>query len=144
MLGDIKTSIYFAEKTLKIIDDCNLGHKVNDLKNLCKLYTDIGILYGIYLDDFDSSLKYYSLAKSNISKNDHYIKYRNLTILEAYILFTSGDSVKSQEVFNKALTIFKIHDHSDTFVQSLLITCFWVFLINSPTREMNLYKRHDI
>lgn len=125
-LGEIKNSIYFAELTIKLIRDCNFGNRINDIQNLCSQYTDLGILYGLYYNDFANSLKYYNLAKLTISKEDHYIKFSNLLILQSFIECSSNKINEAKTTFESSISLLQQHGSTNIYVQILLL-CYYLY-----------------
>jgi diguanylate cyclase (GGDEF)-like protein len=125
-LGDINRAIYFAELTTNIIKDTNFGNRINDIQNLCKQYTDLGMLYGLFLNNFDNALKFYNLAKLSISKEDHYIKVSNLMILQSYVEYESGKLAESQNTFFSSIELLKKHGSTNIYVNTLLI-CYYIY-----------------
>jgi diguanylate cyclase (GGDEF)-like protein len=137
MLGDIEKALDFSEITTMIIKNCNYGHRINDIHNLCKQYTDLGLIYGLYLKDYENALNYYNLARLIISKEDHYIKLGNLTVLEAYIQYHSGDILNSEVIFERAIDLLQKHGSKNIYVQQLLLSYYISFArrFSSKTSE---------
>lgn len=125
-LGDINHAVYFAELTTKIIKDTNFGNRINDIQNLCKQYTDLGMLHGLFLGNFDNALKFYNLAKLSITKEDHYIKVSNLMILQSYVEYGSGKLDEAKNTSCSSVELLKKHGSTNLYVQTLLI-CYYVY-----------------
>jgi len=126
MLGDFHNAVYFSKATVKIMEDCNFGNRI-DIQNLCKQYTDLGITYGLFMNDNKNALKYYKLARLHISNNDHFIKLSNILMLESYIKFASGNIDESYLCFSRASDLLISNGSGNIYVQSLLLLYYIAF-----------------
>lgn len=125
-LGDINKAIYFAKLTITLIKNTNYGNRISDIQNLCKLYTELGILYGIFLGDYENAKIYYEHAKLCINKHDHYIKKSNLKMLESYIYCAQGNATLARSCFEESLKLFTSFEANNIYIVSLLI-CYYCY-----------------
>ncbi|MDP4143074.1 MAG: diguanylate cyclase [Bacillota bacterium] len=120
-LGNMNESIYLAETASTIINNVTLKKSTSHIYNLYKQYTDMGILHGIYLDNFHKAKELYERSKEHITMDEDYIRRGSLKILEAYINFKNGKIDISKNCFDEAHNIFLEQNYNDTYVQTLLI-----------------------
>lgn len=113
VMGYYEDSIKVLSLAKDIFENINYKNRANEVHNLSKIYIDLGLIYAMYLEDFDLAKKYYDLAKVGIREDGYYIKKNRFKVLE--------DIVNNTNNFDKHLEEFLKRGRNNTYVQYVLL-----------------------
>lgn len=120
-VGDISNSIYFQKLAIDILKNINYNNLVNEVHNLSKGYTDLGLTYLVYSLDIENAYEMSELAKIQTDENEHYIKRNKKIILEGFIKYLTGHKVKGIELLNQGFDNLILKGEENLYVQLVLI-----------------------
>ncbi|MCX7695023.1 MAG: diguanylate cyclase [Caloramator sp.] len=116
-LGDIEASIYLQELSKEILENINYINRVNEVHNLSKVYTDLGIDYLIYRNDINKAEYYLNLAYKYTDENEHYIKRSKKLLLDSLI----NRNQEGLDLFHKTIDLLIEKGNDNLYVQIILM-----------------------
>lgn len=123
-VGDTENSIYFQKMAIDILKNINYNNLVNEVHNLSKGYTDLGLAYIVYNIDIKNAYEMSELAKIQTDENEHYIKRNKKLILDGFVKYLTGDKDKALDLINKGFDRLILKGEENLYVQLVLIELF--------------------
>ncbi|MBC8061900.1 MAG: GGDEF domain-containing protein [Clostridiaceae bacterium] len=137
MIGDIPKAIEFLELDATLIINTNLENKHTEIFDLSRIYLDLGIIYALYLDDFEKVQYYYDLATSNSDEITLYSK-QCLLVLNCYFDF-KNNSANKETSFQEASSYLEKSDSYNMSSEKLKII-FYIYF-SRVKKDNNLIKK---
>ncbi|WDC83751.1 tetratricopeptide repeat protein [Caloramator sp. mosi_1] len=133
-LGDVDASIYMQELSKEILENINYINRVNEVHNLSKVYTDLGIDYLIYRNDLNKAEQYLKLAYRYTDENEHYIKRSKKLLLESLLNYHKNQV--GLDVFNKTIELLIEKGNDNLYVQIILIEflVYYNYILKDETK----------
>ncbi|MBZ4662469.1 MAG: diguanylate cyclase protein [Caloramator sp.] len=138
-LGDIEASIYMQELSKDILENINYINRVNEVHNLSKVYTDLGIDYLIYKNDINRAEYYLKLAYKYTDENEHYIKRSKKLLLDALINYNKYQD--GLDLFHKTIDLLIQKGSDNLYVQIILMEFLtYYYSLSMDESKFNMAK----